>query len=67
MPNPASIAGQIIGMMGRSMRFVHHGRSHDRRREITVHNVTVLDRASGRRVLVRIEGDIIEGQLLGGG
>ena len=66
MPNPMGIANRITGGLFRSFRsFSHRGHSGGPR-EISVHNITLVDKGSGRKVLVRIEGDIIEGHCSSG-
>ena len=58
MPNPMRMVNGITGGLFRSMRSFSRGGHSSHSREIAVHNVTMIDRASGRNVLVRIEGDI---------
>jgi hypothetical protein len=65
--NPGSVASQVSSGAVRTVgsAFKHWG-AHHRDREITVTDLYVNDRRSGRTVLVRIEGVILEATPLAG-
>jgi hypothetical protein len=61
-PNVGGIASGITrSLFGTFRRGFHGGSPHPSRREVTVYEVTLEDSATRRLVLVRIEGDFVEG------
>jgi hypothetical protein len=66
---PGALVSQIVSPMCRGLfhmgRFPYAGH-YQRPPDLTVHDVTLLDHASGRQVLVRIEGDFANGTVATG-